>query len=296
MNLKNLSLSLVLGNVFIMGLNPKKLFHKIDNFKNLKWNRVSNIVMNKANLVYKNDNIDLFFEENKQYNKTLINLTPGGLKGFYNLGTCVYIKSNYDLRNCIFNGVSAGSWNGLVMCYKKNPQDFAIDIINSMKGFNNNGSIYNTQLYLKDKILSNYKSKDFCLDKLLVSVTCVNDKEIFTNIYTDFEDIEDAIDCCIASSNIPFVTGICETKYRDLLSLDGGFSMNPYINKKCDFEISPDMWYSNLYDKKAKKQNLYDMFFYNNYDINFHELYINGYYDAKNNNKLINLTPISNNH
>ena len=55
----------------------------------------------------------------------------------------------------------------------------------------------------------------------MIGVTCIKETEIFTNIYTEFEDLEDAIDCCIASSNIPFVTGMCESNYKDQLSLDG---------------------------------------------------------------------------
>ena len=35
-----------------------------------------------------------------------------------------------------------------------------------------------------------------------------------TNIYTDFYDLEDALNCCVASSNIPFITGNLFNKYK----------------------------------------------------------------------------------
>lgn len=45
----------------------------------------------------------------------MITISPGGIYGFYTLGTCSYIKNNYNISDYIFSGASAGSWNSLYM-------------------------------------------------------------------------------------------------------------------------------------------------------------------------------------
>ena len=45
----------------------------------------------------------------------LISIKPGGLKGFYVLGICKYIKENYCLEDYYFYGSSAGSWNTIYL-------------------------------------------------------------------------------------------------------------------------------------------------------------------------------------
>jgi hypothetical protein len=289
MYLKHLYLFLTFGNVLTNALSPRNMLNRLESLKNLNWEKTSNIVLRKSEKIYKNDDLSSFYEENSQYqNSSLITLTPGGLRGFYNLGTCVYIKENYDLNNFVYSGASAGAWNGLMMTYKHNPHEFAIKILDSMKENHKLKTLYDTQLYLKNQILQCYNVNDFDLQKLFIAVTCIHNNQIFTNIYSDFFTLEDALDCCIASSNIPFVTGNCEVKYNDLISLDGGFSLQPYLNTLKKIEISHDMWNGKdiTFKNREKKQHLYKMFFYNN-NINFYELYIKGYSDGRENSKII---------
>lgn len=289
MYLKHLYLFLTFGNVLTNTLSPRNMLNRLEGLKNLNWEKTSNIVLRKSEKIYKNDDLSSFYEENSQYqNSSLITLTPDGLRGFYNLGTCVYIKENYDLNNFVYSGASAGAWNGLMMTYKHNPHEFAIKILDSMKENHKLKTLYDTQLYLKNQILQCYNVNDFDLQKLFIAVTCIHNNQIFTNIYSDFFTLEDALDCCIASSNIPFVTGNCEVKYNDLISLDGGFSLQPYLNTLKKIEISHDMWNGKdiIFKNREKKQDLYKMFFYNN-NINFYELYIKGYSDGRENSKII---------
>ncbi len=289
MYLKHLCVFLTIGNVLTKALSPRNMLNRLEGLKNLNWEKTSNIVLINSDKIYKNNNLNPFYEENPQYqNSSLITLTPGGLRGFYNLGTCVYTKENYNLDNFIYSGASAGAWNGLMMTYKKNPHEFAIKILDSMKENHKLKTIYDTQLYLKNQILESYDETDFDLQKLFIGVTCIHNNKIFTNIYSDFLGLEDTINCCIASSNIPFITGNCEIKYNNLISLDGGFSLQPYFKKNITMQIGPDMWNENVtFKKKEIKQDLYKMFFYNNNNINFYELYIKGYSDARDNSKII---------
>jgi hypothetical protein len=166
-----------------------------------------------------------------------------------------------------------------MMTYKKDPHEFAIKILDSIKKNNKIKSVYDTQLYLKNQILQNYNENDFELQKLFIGVTCIHNYDIFTNIYSDFLNLEDAINCCIASSNIPFITGNSDIKYNKLISLDGVFSYDPYLNKYITMQIRPDMWYENVTLQKKKKKI--------NNIINFYNLYINGYSDARDNSKMI---------
>ena len=276
----------------IICLKQFDLFHLAEKLKNFNIEKNANIILNKSQKIYKNDDLTPFFEENPQYvNKSLIQLTPGGIRGFYNLGTCVYIKENYDISDYIFSGASAGAWNSLMLSYKNNPHNFALKLLDSMKEKSKPKSIYETQLYLKNQLLECYNSDDFELDKLFLGLTNLSNQTLFTNIYGDFENLEDALNCCISSSNIPFITGNCEIKYKDVLSLDGYFSEFPYLKLDYDLQIGPDMWNQDdlLNNKKSRSYDLYRMFFYNNRNINFYELYIKGYSEAKNNKEILDM-------
>jgi hypothetical protein len=108
------------------------------------------------------------------------------------------------------------------------------------------------------------------------------------NIYTDFEDLEDAINCCMASSHIPLITGGITNRYKNMFSFDGGFSKYPYLDKDRLLHISHSMWDDLKNSKKEKvsvKQNLFNVKkfseFFSLSKNNLLELFDNGYHDAK---------------
>ena len=53
-------------------------------------------------------------------------------------------------------------------------------------------------------------------------------------------NLEDCLDCCIASSHIPLITNGLIHKYDEKFTFDGGFSSNPYI--KAGYIIAPNMY------------------------------------------------------
>lgn len=251
-----------------------------------------------------NDNT-LYLKENEYIkDKKLISISPGGFKGFYMLGTCAFIKEHYVLDNYIYSGASAGAWNSLFMTYKKEPIELAYELLDDK--LNNAVSIIDLEYMIKYKILNNFKAEDFDLKKLFVGVTSFDYMKIKTHIFSDFETLEDAVNSCVASSHIPYITGNSFlNKYQSLNAFDGGFSKYPYLNIiKPSLHITPSMW------KDVKKFNEFDdhtinakkyiekllkmptqvsdyTTLFSRSKYNFVELYDNGYNDAKNNKDIL---------
>jgi hypothetical protein len=277
-----------------------------------KKNYENNITLkeNNTNVNLKENNINVNFKENntniyvkESINKKLITISPGGLKGFYLLGILSYLKENYDIikDDFIYSGASAGAWNALFMCYKGDTMKFIYDLLEqNIKKAKNAEEL---QYYLKYKLLSKYKDSDFDLTKLYIGVTTFKNFSPRINIYSDFENLEDAINCCIASSHIPLLTGGITNRYKNMYSLDGGFSNYPYLSKDRILHISPSMWNNINSEEKnpIKKTILSIKKFFEFFSLsknNLLELFDNGYQDAKNNKEYFDnlFTAISTNY
>jgi hypothetical protein len=235
-----------------------------------------NIVCNKHNKKFNSNEIDFYLTENEFIkDKKLICVSPGGLRGFYQFGISSYIKQNYNLDKYIFSGASAGAWNSLFLCYKENPVDFVSCILD--KNLYNINSILDLQYNLKYNLLTNFKTENFDLQRLFIGISVVDRMKVDTNIYSDFEDLEDAIDGCIASSNIPFITGNINSKYHNVYGYDGGFTKYPYLNlTQSILHITPYMWELN---HTSKYGILNDLLFAKN--SNLFKLYYEGYKDTE---------------
>jgi hypothetical protein len=269
----------------------------------IKENYINNkkqcIISSKNKKSFCNNNISVFLDDEYFKNKQLITISPGGFKGFYLLGILTYIKQNYNTDNYIYSGASAGAWNGLFMCYKGEPLSFIYNLLdrNILKA----KSITELQYLLKYKLLFNYKEDDFDLKKLFIGVTTFKNIIPNINIYSDFEDFEDVINCCMASSHIPLITGGLTNKYKNMFSLDGGFSNYPYLQKDRLLHIEPFMWENKIISnekpnflsnnnnvkRKIKTFKKYSEIFSISKN-NILELFDNGYQDAKNHKEYFN--------
>ena len=211
-------------------------------------------------------------------NKRIITLSPGGFKGFYMMGVCKYLKENYDLSNFIFSGASAGAWNSLLLSFKGDINEFQRDIISM--GIQDLDNLKNIEDTIKNSILGKYTSDDFDLDQLYIGTTVFENFKLKSIVYTGFEDLEDAVECCIASSHIPYITGGLKYKYRGLASFDGGFSEYPYLNNTySNLHITPSIWSTVTPDIKLSDYTA--LFSRKHYDME--QLIVSGYNDAKNN-------------
>lgn len=246
------------------------------------------IISSRNNNIYCNSQANLFINGNNfLHDKKLITISPGGYKGFYLLGILSYIKEKYETDHLIYSGASAGAWNGLFMCYKGDPMSFVYNILDY--NITNTKSITELEYFLKYKLLSSYKTDDFDLRRLFVGVTTLKFFAPSTNIFSDFESLEDAINCCFASSHIPFVTGGLTNKYHNMFTFDGGFSKYPYLDREKLVHISPSMWRPkepttvfNSLQRRLQSIKSYSEFFSMSKN-NLLELFDDGYQDAKNN-------------
>ena len=246
------------------------------------------IISSRNNNIYCNSQANLFINGNNfLHDKKLITISPGGYKGFYLLGILSYIKEKYETDHLIYSGASAGAWNGLFMCYKGDPMSFVYNILDY--NITNTKSITELEYFLKYKLLSSYKTDDFDLRRLFVGVTTLKFFAPSTNIFSDFESLEDAINCCFASSHIPFVTGGLTNKYHNMFTFDGGFSKYPYLDREKLVHISPSMWRPkepttvfNSLQRRLQSIKSYSEFFSMSKN-NLLELFYDGYQDAKNN-------------
>lgn len=227
---------------------------------------------------------------NIQRLKKVITVSPAGYKGFYQMGICKFIKENYKLDDFLFSGSSAGSWVSLYLCHKKDFQHFENTILND--SLLNSKTIFELEQNIKENIINNYSSEDFDLEKLFIGTTTVSFKKRVPTfegtVFCGFETVEDAIDCCIASSHIPFICGKILHYYRNKLVFDGVFGgKKSYLrpdNSKDELHIFP-----NIFIKKkfgiARVFSFTTLFSRNKFD--FKKEIEKGYKDAKENKRFL---------
>ena len=184
-------------------------------------------------------NIDEILEH-KPEAKVIVS-TPGGLFGYYFMGVSSFIKEHYDLSEYVFTGASAGAWNSLFLSLNGDNKALVDELLET--DIKNIKSILKLEQKLKKTILDNYSDDAFYLEKLYLGVSVLDGTKFKLCVYNDFTSLEDALDCCIASSHIPFVTGGPFNIYRNKLSFDGGFYNYPYLNVSTpSLIIAPDIW------------------------------------------------------
>jgi len=260
---------IILFKLFVILLIMKNLILYTSSFKNKfpsylvlllkKQNYINKYKLNSIHIRdigndswYKEHEVDNYINNNKFIqNKKLISISPGGYKGFYVLGICKYIKDHYNLENYIFSGASAGAWNSLLLCFKRDMKEIQEQLVDN--SIQNASSIFDMEQKLKSKLLNKYTIDDFDLRRLFIGVTTVNQYTYNTTIFSGFNSLEDTVNCCIASSHIPMVTGGLTNIYQNFFSFDGGFSKYPYLNiTKPVLHITPIIWNKNDTNKNRK--------------------------------------------
>lgn len=197
----------------------------------------------------------------------IISLKPGGLKGFYMFGVCNYIKSHYDLSNTVFYGSSAGAWNALYLSnqkiniYPKNPIKLEKDpyeLFLEKMDISHCKNMQDIELLLKNFYMTQYDIEDFDLTHMNICIGSVHRFHLRKHIINDFMDLEDALNCCMASSHIPYVTNNKPFyPYRNMNCVDGGFFAFPHPGHiKPDIVIYPEMWKNKEIDQISQMRSL----------------------------------------
>lgn len=226
--------------------------------------------------------------------ENIISISPGGFLGIYMFGVCTFIKDHYHLDPYVFSGASAGAWNALMMTYNPPTNVLLHDIhlgLLENKELDTIRKVKDVELWLKQQIIRTYDPTRFDLSKLYIGTTTFNvsDYKPHTTIFHDFKTLDEAIDCCIASSHIPFVTGGMLHRFRSQITFDGGFSRNPYLtNKAHALHIKPSMWssyntvdFSTSASTNNTRKSMHYTTMFSRDAFNFKELYEKGYSDAK---------------
>jgi len=216
---------------------------------NIKENRLSKDELFKMNKLKSNSYNDTYTMD-KRIDK-LICITPGGFYGFYMLGVCKFLRDNYDLNEYKYMGSSAGAWISLLMCYKGD----ILNLIEKLDMFDNKlkSNIKKITCNLKNNILKITSDSDFELDKLLIGLSHYEYLSFEPYIYYNFTKLSDALDACIASSHIPFVTSDkMILRFNDKCVFDGGVLDFPYFLDIYNpaLIIYPDLWNKKRYEKK----------------------------------------------
>jgi len=228
------------------------------------------------------------FSINNKHNK-IISIAPAGLGGFYLLGIITYIKENYNTSDYTIIGASAGAWVSLPMIYNGNINTIVDDImanyskslLNSPRNESINAhALFDIQYSMKRVMLSRYNTKEFDLSRLNIATTALSIKGLRHIIIDNFNDIEQAITYCFASSHIPYVTGNGMFKVDNAYLFDGGIFVFPPPSMNTYFTISPDMWGYHVTDIFSIKKNSNDRLI---------ALFNKGYEDTKDNKYILDL-------
>lgn len=234
----------------------------------------------------------------------LITISPSGLQGYYLLGISSYLKEHFDMRDYAFSGASAGSWISLIMSYRGNHRQIIRDVLAVSEA--SKQSVRSLGCGLRDLFLKSgqYSTADFDMTRCYMGLIDVNMRThpmtARTLVYNGFRTLEDAVNCCIASSHVPFVMGAGLRKFRDLYTIDGGFSGNPYhgqchqdgeeqpIADSCELDLAtlhihPFIWYGRNVTAIEYYMNQFKLFLelFQIGRMNLTELYEMGYRDAK---------------
>ena len=201
-------------------------------------------------------------------------ISPGGRFGIYNLGICHYIKNHFNIEDKKIVGFSAGSWNALFMCLKKEHMNEIIKktFINKNKQ-SKSQPIYEILNNVKT-ILKEYNIEEFNIKNLYIATSHFNR----LSIYNHFLTLDEIIRCCTSSSFIPFLT------YKDLfylyknkLSFDGGIYYKKYI-KKILTNNNPLIISFRMFGRHKNERIGKELF--RKIIPSSYQLYIKGYHDA----------------
>lgn len=157
-------------------------------------------------------------------------ISGGGLKGYFMAG-CTSVLcdelSKHNISIARIAGASAGAWAGMFMLCGYKTHDW-IETYHACKE-RPTLTIHETYDEILDWVLEGLPENAYqiCSGKLFISITFFKGWSVENQTISEFHSNRDLIDCCLASSTIPYLT---EPKgFRTLRGhtvCDGGFTNN----------------------------------------------------------------------
>ena len=217
--------------------------------------------------------------------KKYITIMPGGIRGFYMLGICKYLQETENLSDFYYLGASAGAWCSLICCYNKDIDSLMNELFQNNYLYTNITSPNDLQYKFRRFLLDNYNSNDFDLSKLNIGLCQLEYLNLETKIISNFNSLERAIDCCIVSSHIPYITskGLIK-RFDNKIVFDGGLTSGfPPKYMPVYYNINPS-----LYDEQySNTKFLLQLIKFNHTSDSLQEMYNLGYENAKKNKIMI---------
>tara|TARA_Y100000389_G_scaffold203657_1_gene252896 strand:- start:2550 stop:3392 length:843 start_codon:yes stop_codon:yes gene_type:complete len=223
------------------------------------------------------------FKKGKLKEKKYISIDPAGIYGFYSLGIASFILNNYNVKEYYFIGASSGAWTSLICCYKHDI-NYLISNMLEQNFFDNVTDLETVQKQMYEYMLNKYSTNDFNLYKLSICLSEVGLYGFRTKVISNFESLSCALDCCVLSSHIPYLTSNSFIKkYDNSVIFDGGLTPFPPKDIYNYYTISPYQ-----FDNSNYKRALQAIIDKNISKKIISELYISGYTECIKHNQTLN--------
>lgn len=210
----------------------------------------------------------------------LIQVAPSGFVAPYQLGTCMYIKNNYNLEDTNYIGGSSGSWMSVYMASDISNKDllykFMPNFKAAMHGLPTRRKWQLIGQFLKTEIPKYISSTTFVDEKrVLVSVSKLDTCKLSNEVTDNYDNLDELMQLCYLSSFIPVLSGFNVPLYKNNKYIDAAFTKK--VSEKVDLFVYPTMWGRSykFFEYIGKTEN------------DYYALLERGYKDAKINRNII---------
>lgn len=157
-------------------------------------------------------------------------ISGGGLKGYFMAGCASILQSElkkYNIQMARISGASAGAWAGMFILSGFDIEKW-IETYHACKG-NPNKLIHETYEDLAEWVKAHLPDDAYktCTGRLHISITVLSLFGLRNKIISEYTSNDDLIECCFASSTIPYLTERGPyRRFRGEIVCDGGVTNN----------------------------------------------------------------------
>ena len=185
--------------------------------------------------------------------KTSICFSGSGCHFPWQIGVGLYLQENYDLTDCCFVGVSAGSYIAILLAIDFPVKKYVNTLIPEayvMFNSSRTGPYLIAHDVIKSIMLKYMLKQDYkkANGRLYISLTRYRCSGLTNRLVNEFDSNEDVLEAVCASSHIPYIcTPTLYYKFRGMKCIDGAFSYNWVKLDDSTLIISPYKWSKQKY-------------------------------------------------